>query len=167
MPKGKPVESRKCITCLVEFLPTGSTQRCCTRKCRTKYNNLKPESYEARAVASKKWEAKNKDYRRSYNLKRKYGITLEDYNRILKEQNDCCRICKKHYSESKKALAVDHDHKTGEIFGILCSYCNRHLIGRIRKPDLFIEAAKYLEKGLGIFVPKKKKRKRKKRDRNS
>lgn len=111
----------------------------------------------------KKWGQDKKDHRRNYQLQYTYGITLEKYYELLKEQQDCCAVCEKHISTSPKLFAVDHDHKTGEIFGILCSYCNRQLIGRIRKPHLFLKAAKYLEKGTGLFVPSKKKKKKKRK----
>ena len=102
-------------------------------------------------------------------LRRVYGITLSQYEDLLKKQKDSCAICVKHRSLEKKSLAIDHDHKTGEIFGILCQFCNYRLVGRIRNPHLFAEAAKYLQKGTGWFVPKKvkKKKRKKKRVRNS
>ena len=41
-----------------------------------------------------------------------------------RKQDGCCAICKKPQVEFKRAFAVDHDHKTGEIRGLLCSKCN-------------------------------------------
>jgi hypothetical protein len=96
-------------------------------------------------------------------LQRVYGVSELWYNTLLKGQKNCCAVCGKHKSLEKKSLAVDHDHKTREIFGILCSFCNHKLIGRIRNPDLFAKAAGYLLKGTGYFVPVKKKKKRKRR----
>lgn len=55
---------------------------------------------------------------------KKYGITVEEYNRIFKEQNACCAGCKKHQSEFNKKLSVDHCHITGKIRGLLCVNCN-------------------------------------------
>lgn len=63
-------------------------------------------------------------------LRKTYGITLLDYNMKLLEQNWGCAVCKKHYSEFKSSLAVDHSHKTGKVRGLLCYYCNHRLIGR-------------------------------------
>lgn len=102
---------------------------------------------------------------RAYRLKKLYGITLEDYETILKKQKQSCGVCGKHRQTFKTNLAVDHDHVTGEVRGALCFYCNRKVIGRHRNPDLFISAAKYLTgPHTGWFVPKKvKKKKRKKR----
>ena len=47
-------------------------------------------------------------------------MSLEDYERLLKEQNYKCLICDK-----KKKLYVDHCHKTGKVRGLLCDLCNR------------------------------------------
>ena len=61
--------------------------------------------------------------RKSY-LKRLYNISLEEYDKKLKEQNNCCAICKRHESKFKKKLHVDHDHKTGKVRDLLCAGCN-------------------------------------------
>jgi len=66
-------------------------------------------------------------YKNSYRnsiYKKKYNISLDDYNKLFINQYGQCLICKIHQSELSKALAVDHDHKTGEVRGLLCSKCN-------------------------------------------
>lgn len=63
-------------------------------------------------------------------LQRKYGITLEQYNLKLTAQNDSCELCKKHKSLFSKSLAVDHNHKSNVIRGLLCYRCNKFLVGR-------------------------------------
>ena len=100
---------------------------------------------------------------REYHLKRKYGISLADYNQLLKEQSSKCFVCKRPASSFKTNLCVDHDHKTGEIFGLLCHFCNHRFIGRNRNPSTYANASVYLTKGIGKFVPIKVKKKRKKR----
>jgi hypothetical protein len=97
-------------------------------------------------------------------LQRVYGITEKQYNQILKNQGDECAICFKPRLAEKKSFAVDHDHKTRAIRGLLCSFCNRRVIGRHRDPELFLQASYYLtpENFTGLFVPVKKKRKRRK-----
>jgi len=57
-------------------------------------------------------------------LKRKYGIDLEEYNRMFAEQEGKCAICGIHQSEYKKALSVDHCHETDHVRGLLCLKCN-------------------------------------------
>lgn len=56
-----------------------------------------------------------------------YGLSLNDYNQMFKEQNGCCAICLKHQSELKTKLNVDHNHLTGEIRKLLCNQCNQAL----------------------------------------
>ena len=55
---------------------------------------------------------------------RMYGIDVPDYERILAEQGGGCYICGKKPSE-RRALDIDHDHKTGKVRGLLCSNHNR------------------------------------------
>lgn len=69
--------------------------------------------------------------RNAQNYKNKYGITESDYFRLFREQGEVCKICKRGQNNgvvmSKRRLAVDHSHKTGEIRGILCDWCNHNL----------------------------------------
>lgn len=104
-----------------------------------------------------------KNKRRNSYLKLKYGITLADYNKLLKKQGGGCALCLKTPEEEGRNLAVDHDHKSGQIRGILCMFCNHRVIGRHSNALLFAAAARYLTGPFtGWFVPKKvKKRKRK------
>ena len=98
---------------------------------------------------------------REYSLKRLYGITLEQYDGLLARQDEKCPVCLKHHSEFPTRLAVDHDHKSGEVRGLLCNYCNHRVVGRHRDPSLLRRVADYLEVGTGWFVPPKPKKKRK------
>ena len=50
---------------------------------------------------------------------RNYGLTSQEYNRMLSEQRACCSIC-----GEKAGLAVDHCHKSGIVRGLLCNKCN-------------------------------------------
>lgn len=45
-------------------------------------------------------------------------------------QGNCCAICKKHESMFKRRLAVDHNHATSKVRGLLCFRCNKFLLGR-------------------------------------
>lgn len=60
------------------------------------------------------------------NLK-KYGINVEEYDDLLKKQNNRCYICNIHQKDLDRALSVDHCHKTGKVRGLLCGNCNRIL----------------------------------------
>jgi hypothetical protein len=73
----------------------------------------------------KKDYQKTSEKERWAKLKREFGITREEYVDMLNNQNGNCAICNNPESfNGKKRLAVDHDHKTGRIRGLLCSNCN-------------------------------------------
>src|SRR3990167_601468 len=67
---------------------------------------------------------KNKDNIRNHALTKKFGITIKQYEQILETQGGLCSICKQ---KSSRNLAVDHDHETGNIRGLLCVMCNAGL----------------------------------------
>lgn len=101
---------------------------------------------------------------RAYSLKRLYGITPEQYDEMFREQGGSCACCKRPQADFKTRLAVDHDHVTLEVRGLLCTFCNSRVIGRHRDPELFKAAYEYLsKKHTGWFAPKRKPKKRKKR----
>jgi hypothetical protein len=86
---------------------------------------------------------------RNYDLKRSYGIDLDYYNSLLKQQNNCCKICKTHISEikskTKSNFCVDHCHKTKAIRGLLCDSCNRG-IGLLKDDyNVLLSAYNYLK----------------------
>lgn len=99
---------------------------------------------------------------RGYALKRKYGITLEQYEELLVRQNNCCAICDRHESQFKTKLAVDHSHKTHKIRGLLCTACNYRLVAKHEDPSLLRKIASYIEQSTEwvVPIPPKKKRKR-------
>lgn len=112
----------------------------------------------------KNWGLLNKKRRQDYMLFFNFGITREQYDDILRRQKGCCAICGRHSDEFTKRLAVDHDHHTKEIRGLLCSYCNRSILGRHRRDkggNLLLAAYNYLmQEYTGLFVPVKKRKKR-------
>ena len=59
------------------------------------------------------------------NLMKKFGITKEEYNDMLYNQNGKCGCCGKHHTDEHYSLAVDHDHNTDAVRGLLCGNCNR------------------------------------------
>jgi hypothetical protein len=79
-------------------------------------------------------------------LLRNYNLTQAQYEEMLKVQNGCCAICSTPQSALPCALAVDHDHATGAIRGLLCGLCNQGL-GLFRdRPDLLNAAIAYLKR---------------------
>lgn len=77
--------------------------------------------------------------RNSY-LLRTYGISLADYDTLFILQQGGCKICHKPPKPNKN-LHVDHDHKTGEVRGLLCYYCNRRVVGRNNKESVKVLVA--------------------------
>ena len=89
------------------------------------------------------------DYCKDYGVtnayyERVYGITIEEYLTLAEQQDFKCAICKKenfamaeHHSG---CLVVDHDHRTGQIRGLLCHNCNR-AIGLLKDKEQFILSA--------------------------
>ena len=88
----------------------------------------------------KHWSEESRNER----LQRQYSITEETYEAIFQKQNGKCAICYCH--QRYKRLAVDHDHRTGMVRGLLCEQCNRGL-GRFFDSALRLRnAAAYIEK---------------------
>lgn len=63
-------------------------------------------------------------------LRRRYGMTIEEYDALVVAQSNCCAICKQpekaiHWASGKiKPLSVDHNHVTGKPRALLCFKCN-------------------------------------------
>jgi hypothetical protein len=97
---------------------------------------------------SKQWNKNNVDKvkitRRKVSLKKKYGITVDEYNLKLEAQQHKCAVCGG--VDNNKSLAVDHCHKTGKIRDLLCMSCNL-VLGKVNdSPELLIKLANYLTK---------------------
>lgn len=100
---------------------------------------------------SKAYYRKHKTKFIQANWKRQIGLlgcTENDYQELLAGQNFVCAICSSTNPNGRR-LAVDHDHKTGKIRGLLCQACNRAL-GLLKDNLDIIERAKdYLCHGIG------------------
>lgn len=80
----------------------------------------------------------------------KFGLTVEQYNELLRRQGNSCAICRSpfgHVSKTGKQarLAIDHDHRTGKVRGLLCNSCNRGLGYLGDSSDILRSALHYLE----------------------
>lgn len=148
---GDTSEKRYCPSC-DSFFPLdnfhkdargtlGLTRRC--KQChsgksyqsRIKRPNLRSERYES----MRKWM-----------LDSKYNLTVEDFERLLKQQRGLCKICgtkpEKWWSnEANGGLSIDHHHACGKVRGLLCSNCNT-AIGLLGENDKNLKRAiKYLK----------------------
>lgn len=83
---------------------------------------------------------------RNSEYKRKFGITLDDYNQMFENQKGKCMICgtTKGYPNTGRRLAVDHDHETGKVRALLCGNCNTGISHFMHDPDLMEKAIDYL-----------------------
>jgi hypothetical protein len=128
--------------------------RFCSSRCRFRDKDTRKDLDKVREQNAK-WRSWNFDYRRDYMLRRTYGITQAQYEDLLAKQGGGCAICGKTPEEEGRNLAVDHDHLTNEIFGVLCMLCNKIIVGKVRNPEVFARAANYLTEGTGLFAPKR------------
>lgn len=101
----------------------------------------------ARTLSDRRARAADPDKYRDQELRRKYGITLEQYNQMLDDQGGLCALCEKPPVVGKhKVLCVDHCHDTNRVRKLLCSECNIGL-GKFKDdPALLIAAAEYVQR---------------------
>lgn len=95
----------------------------------------------ARKERQQRDPAKLKAQRRKNDLKKKYNISPEDYDKMFEDQQGRCAICD---STSTKALHVDHNHETGKIRALLCYHCNVGLGHFKESLNLLDRAKEYL-----------------------
>lgn len=162
-PTTKEVE-RKCPVCGTMFAPMqsrGVGKMCCSDVCTVEHRRgvkaaekLKARKKEQSRLeqlrlsrqqrAARPLEAKHKD------LMKDFGITLDDYNRMLEEQGGVCAICKQPETIFDRRigrlrnLAVDHDHTTGQVRKLLCTRCNQGIGNLQESADRLQSAIDYL-----------------------
>ena len=100
-----------------------------------KYQDTHPEYVARRYEKYKKWmltprgKVLRKASARKKNLMKNYGITPQQYEAMLAEQHGRCAICREVEEHTRRGvvveLAVDHEHETGKVRGLLCQRCNR------------------------------------------
>jgi hypothetical protein len=114
---------------------------------RKQWRELNPEKvqeYRRRTWAkhhSKDWERQ---------LRKRYGIDADTYERMFTEQNGLCALCGRPGSLRSdgrvERLCVDHSHATGQVRRLLCRACN-FLVGRVEtQPELHAKAVEYLRR---------------------
>ena len=134
----------KCPTCGQSFQPTRSHQKYCSRLCTQKGVDAQRERRPAERacrkcgapverkpgipvcedclVEKRKRNQKKTERRRTL---RTYGITSEQFDELLAVQDGRCAICG--VTPGERAMAIDHDHRTGAVRGLLCGPCNSAL----------------------------------------
>ena len=142
------LENRKCRTCGIEKSLLADFY-----KCRKDPNLRSSYSYECKDCAISRVKAnyaRDPSKSRNNDLKRLYGITLDDYNEMLTEQKNSCAICGTTDPGGKHGkFMVDHSHKTNKVRGLLCKKCNIALGEFQDDIDVLQKAVLYLQKNKG------------------
>jgi hypothetical protein len=100
------------------------------------------ERYAEKQARYRASGAKKISDRRSH-LKRKYGLSLDEYDSMLARQGGGCGICGR-AANGRISFHVDYDHRAGRVRGLLCFVCNSSL-GELDDPYLLRAALRYVE----------------------
>ena len=103
-----------------------------------------------KAAYQRAWRSQNPDRAKHHDLKKSYGIGLDEYQAMFDRQGGVCAICKGKESTvdnngAPRRMPVDHCHKTGKIRGLLCTQCNRGLGMFGDSADRLRAAAEYVD----------------------
>ncbi len=115
---------------------------CWSKYCSSEERKIKRRKYNLNSDMA----SRRRDYSRSWQLMRKYGITLERYNEMLKSQNSRCAVCDKHQLDCYNGLYVDHNHSTKEVRQLLCRDCNAGIGFFKENSDILAKALAYLRR---------------------
>ena len=161
------VKTRMCCRCsqekpISEFYDGRGYCKKCRREYQREWREKNPEKARAwskrnpskrKAINDKYKEINREAIRvsdRRYQLERVYGMTLEEYDDLLIRQDGSCAGCEAtEYNDRSYHLAVDHNHETGEMRGLLCLRCNRILGLANDDPVMLRRLAEYLENARG------------------
>lgn len=102
----------------------------------------------------REYNSQNSRLRHAWRLKNVYGISLEDYDRMLESQGGGCAICGGPPGKGRGGplnfFCVDHDHQTGRVRGLLCVDHNTGL-GRFEDSlNLLLKAVEYLKRDVAL-----------------
>jgi len=117
---------------------------------RDAYGRVYKESHKEEISISNKVLKQNTKYHQlpeyiDVTLRRRYNISLDDYNKLLASQDFSCAICRTHVSELRRRLSVDHNHVTGKVRGLLCDQCNLLLGKACDNIDLLYKVIEYIK----------------------
>lgn len=152
---------KRCGSCkfykpLSEFGKSSSSKdglRCYCKECRKAYNlahRVEKAEYNKkyRQIHRTKLIKQQKEYNqtekgklacRRRDLKKSFGITLEQYDEMVENQDGVCAICGNINTKGHR-LCVDHNHETGKIRALLCDNCN-HLLGNAKENIIVLRSA--------------------------
>lgn len=113
--------------------------------------NAEMRDYRARrTLEGRSCNYRTSDKVRANDLRKRYGISVEEYDRMKADQGNACAICTRSFNDAniqgshEANCVVDHCHTTGKVRGLLCPSCNLG-VGKFNDcPDTLRAAAKYL-----------------------
>lgn len=111
----------------------------------TLWKEKNPEKWRVireRRKAKEKNDPQIQRQKRNQQLKRTYGITVEQYESMLAAQNGVCAICFRGPT-GVRPLHVDHCHRTGKVRGLLCHQCNWYLGTLDKDPETLVRLSVY------------------------
>ena len=117
------------------------------KPCEVKSQNARertPAGRAYKAAFDKKNRKVKPDRYRNSDLKRTYGITLDQWNQMFEDQEKRCAICRSDTPSPPRHWETDHNHKTNKVRGVLCGKCNSILGYADDNPAVLINAAMYL-----------------------
>ena len=123
----------------------------CDSERKTAYAEADPEKYRAtRRRYMKEYRRRNPakmaEQDRRTDLKRKFGLTVQEFDEMLAAQGGVCRLCRRERADSRGyRLHVDHCHDTGRVRGLLCGACNMGIGQLQHDPVLLLHAIEYLK----------------------
>lgn len=142
--------SKKCSECIINLdkLEFKICRKCGFKGEKNKFSKKENICKQCISSSNKEYRKANTDKYRSQIYFKKFGITLEEYEKILSEQDGVCKICKNGETMIMNgqviALAVDHCHKTGKVRGLLCQQCNSGIGCFKDNIEIMTYAIKYL-----------------------
>lgn len=127
--KGSPDgRAGRCASCTSEYMKTW-------RRENLPHARAWARDYRLRNPASEE----RKQYLRDHQLRRKYGIGIEEYETLVAAADGRCEIC-----GEERDLVVDHCHDSGDVRGVLCNPCNRGIGLLGDNPEVVSNAVRYL-----------------------
>ena len=141
-----PTSDTVCKQCKIfktrsEFSSKYLCKKCHSSNCLARY---KPTPRVIKSSTATKSDQDNRRSNRNSWLKRQYGISLAEYEEMLRKQNGLCAICnlpeRRVVNGTKFQLNVDHNHNTGKVRGLLCFVCNTAL-GKFGDSKVLLEKA--------------------------
>lgn len=134
IPYRKGTLELRCVFCNQYFFQCSSRMArakqgiCCSKECAGK---LRHKRFTETRCGHQPYSAGGlckACYDKEWNLKHKFNISADDFDKLLAAQNGACALCGRKPDITKhNRLAVDHDHLTGLIRGLLCWRCNYSL----------------------------------------